>query len=85
MNLKHKTRLHKRRNQGGRHQTNLQNKSSAVFIRIRQGFKLGENGGVGALELAARYSHLDLTDSFLVGGVPDDSTVALNWYLNPNN
>jgi len=40
----------------------------------------------GALELAFRYSHLNLTDmkAKVYGGKANDYTIALNWYVNPN-
>ena len=40
--------------------------------------------GPGAWQVGARYSHLDLTDSGIDGGVLDDVTLGLNWFLNPN-
>lgn len=40
------------------------------------------NGGYGALELAARYSHLDLNDSSINGGEMNNVTFGVNWYLN---
>lgn len=40
------------------------------------------NGGWGAVELAARYSTLDLNDSGLNGGELDTITLGANWYLN---
>jgi phosphate-selective porin OprO/OprP len=44
----------------------------------------GEKGGLGAWELAARISSLDLTDDGIDGGELDDLTFGVNWYLNPN-
>ncbi|HDR05850.1 MAG TPA: hypothetical protein ENN84_11490 [Candidatus Marinimicrobia bacterium] len=40
----------------------------------------------GAWEIAARYSHLDLsdTDAGILGGMGNNYTAALNWYPNPN-
>jgi len=43
-----------------------------------------EKGTWGALELAARYSNVDLTDGMVTGGDIDSITGGLNWYLNPN-
>ncbi len=39
-------------------------------------------GDWGALELAGRYSHLDLNDGGLNGGEMDTVTLGANWYLN---
>ncbi|HYG24360.1 MAG TPA: porin [Verrucomicrobiae bacterium] len=60
-------------------------RSSAAFDRIRprHNFSLTE-GGAGAWELLARYSHLNLNDGAISGGEMDDITLGLNWYLNPN-
>ncbi|MCA9732273.1 MAG: hypothetical protein H6696_19755 [Deferribacteres bacterium] len=40
----------------------------------------------GAWEIAARYSHLDLSDdkAGIYGGMANNYTGALNWYVNPN-
>ncbi len=45
---------------------------------------LDGQGGLGAWEVAARYSYLDLNDEGISGGVLRDVTAALNWYPNPH-
>jgi len=42
------------------------------------------NRTFGALEIAARYSYLDLNSKGVYGGVLSDMTLGLNWYLNNN-
>lgn len=42
--------------------------------------KGGVGGGWGAWQVAARYSHLDLTDSDILGGIGDTWTLAMNWH-----
>ena len=58
-------------------------KSKTVFDAIKPKRNLGHNGGFGALELALRYSSIDLNDADLKGGKINDITAGLNWYLNP--
>ena len=55
--------------------------SLAGFDRVSPGKNLGNNG-MGALELAARYSSMDLSEAN--GGILNDITLGLNWHLNPS-
>jgi phosphate-selective porin OprO/OprP len=57
--------------------------SDAAFDRIKPSANLFDEGGIGAIELLARYSHLDLNDADIEGGKEDNFTIGLNWYLNP--
>jgi phosphate-selective porin OprO and OprP len=42
----------------------------------------GLERGKGAWEIAIRYSHLDLNDRSISGGILDDVTFGVNWYTN---
>jgi phosphate-selective porin OprO/OprP len=57
----------------------------AWLVRDRDG---GLNWGLGAWEIAARYSYIDLNDGTglnrIQGGRMDGLSLALNWYLNAN-
>jgi phosphate-selective porin OprO/OprP len=59
-------------------------KSAGAFTRIRPHKNFGDEGGIGAWEIAARYSEIDLNDGDVSGGEMNNRTVGLNWYLNPN-
>jgi len=63
---------------------------SSLFQRVRPQRNFLENGGLGAFEVAARYSTLDLgadgvdkTDDVIRGTKLENFTVGLNWYWNP--
>jgi len=54
---------------------------NATFGRIHPTEEFfGGTGGVGALEVAVRYSHLDLSDRDIQGGELRDLTLGFNWY-----
>ncbi len=61
-------------------------RSSQTFSKIRpcNNFDCTQCGHLGAVEFAARWSHIDLTDGGYTGGEADDFTIGINWYLNPN-
>ncbi len=61
----------------------LRSYRGGVFRRVVPNRNLFE-GGVGAWELALRYSTLDLDDGAVAGGEEDNFTAAVNWYLNPH-
>ncbi len=51
------------------------------FFRVRTND--GTATGLGAWELAARWSYIDLTSHNIQGGQLNNFTFALNWHLNP--
>ncbi len=60
-------------------------RTAGVFTRLQPRRDLSlRGGGLGALELGVRYSHVDLSDGPVRGGVMDLGTIGLNWYWNPH-
>lgn len=53
---------------------------NAAFGRVNV-LKPLDQGGYGAVQLAARWSHVDLSDGAIDGGEQDTFTFGINWYL----
>jgi phosphate-selective porin OprO/OprP len=59
-------------------------RSTGVFTRVRPRRDLWPWGhGPGAVEVGVRYSHLDLNDGPVRGGIMDIGTLGVNWYWSP--
>jgi len=60
--------------------------SDGEFKRLKpaKNFSFNNDGGWGAVELAARYDQADMNSDQLDFGSEKAVTVALNWYLNEN-
>lgn len=56
---------------------------NGVFDRIKPKSTVGQ-GGIGAWEVALRYSEADLTDGSIIGGEEENLTVGVNWYATQN-
>ncbi len=54
-----------------------------TFNRVRPTSSFRDGGGIGAWEIAARYSQLDLSDGLVRGGEMKNFTFGVNWYVNP--
>jgi phosphate-selective porin OprO/OprP len=53
------------------------------FFCVRDEFG-GSCFSQGAWQIGARYSWIDLNDQGINGGIVNDVTLGLNWYINPN-
>ncbi len=58
--------------------------SEGVFGRVAPHQNFNREGGLGAFEVAARFSRIDLDSEGISGGTLNDGTLGINWYLNPN-
>ncbi len=57
--------------------------SKGIYSRVTPKGIVGK-GGIGAWQVALRFSSLDLTDEDVIGGEEDNFTLGLNWYPTPN-
>lgn len=59
-------------------------RKQGCFTRVtpKQNFKWGQ--GLGAWQLGARYSRADTKSIGIDGGILQDVTLGLNWFMNPN-
>lgn len=57
--------------------------SRGNFSRVTPKGIVGK-GGIGAWQVALRFSSLDLTDEDILGGEEDNFTLGLNWYATSN-
>ena len=63
------------------------NHGSGIFAlpSVKNPFSVkGERRGLGAWELTARHSYIDLSDGPIQAGQHEATTVGVNWYLNRN-
>jgi phosphate-selective porin OprO/OprP len=58
--------------------------SEGIFDRVSPDRSFDFHGGLGAWEVALRFSRLDLDDGDVDGGTLNDGSLGVNWYLNPN-
>lgn len=65
-------------------ESRVYNGKSGVFGRVKPNRSVGKDGGIGAWEIAARWSAIDLNDADIQGGRLNNLTGGLDWYLNPN-
>jgi len=54
------------------------------YGRIKSNQNFGDgNKGIGAWEIAGRYSKTNLTDGIVEGGIQSEYLLGVNWHLNP--
>lgn len=58
-------------------------RKGGVVDRVMPFQSVSRSGGLGAWEVALRWSYLDLNDGSIVGGDMQNLTAGLNWYVNP--
>lgn len=58
--------------------------AEGAFASVKPTRNFTGRGGPGAWEVALRYSRLGLNEGAIMGGVLEDWTLGLNWYLNPH-
>ncbi len=59
-------------------------RKTGVYGRIIPHRNFHWDGGPGAWQIGVRYAQLDLRDTGINGGLLQDVTLGLNWFLNPN-
>jgi phosphate-selective porin OprO/OprP len=67
----------------GEHRAYLRSKACFDRVKPKERFLDGK-GGMGAWEIAARYSGIDLDDESIAGGELHDITGGVNWYPTSN-
>lgn len=67
----------------GEHRVYDQELGAMGRTKVLEPFSISK-GQYGGLELAGRWSHLTLNDGSVRGGILNDYTVGLNWYLYSN-
>ena len=59
-------------------------RKAGAIDRVKPIASVSKSGGIGAWEVALRWSYLDLLDHNIRGGEMENLTAGLNWYVNPN-
>jgi phosphate-selective porin OprO/OprP len=59
-------------------------RKAGAIDRVKPLHSVSKGGGLGAWEVAMRWSYLDLTDRQIRGGEMENITFGLNWFVNAN-